>query len=81
MAISTAKIKQDNFFLYFQYTVKLVYNDHRRDPKFVVVVERWSLMRMYLDIFKLQKIHSIPYHWFLKSRFYLHPNKKSCKNK
>jgi hypothetical protein len=26
-------------------TVKPVYNDHPRDPKFVVVVDRWSLFR------------------------------------
>ncbi len=28
-----------------EYTVKLVYNDHPRDPKFVAVVVRWSLFR------------------------------------
>jgi len=27
------------------YTVKLVYNDHPWDPKFVVIVDRWSLFR------------------------------------
>ncbi len=27
------------------YTVKPVYNDHPRDPKFVAVVDRWSLFR------------------------------------
>jgi len=26
-------------------TVKLVYNDHPRDPEFVAVVDRWSLFR------------------------------------
>jgi hypothetical protein len=26
-------------------TVKLVYNDHPWDPKFVAVVDRWSLFR------------------------------------
>ena len=31
--------------LTFGYTVKPVYNDHRRDPKFVVVVDRCSLSR------------------------------------
>ena len=31
--------------LTFGYTVKPVYNDHRRDPKFVVAVERWLLFR------------------------------------
>ncbi len=29
-------------------TVKLVYNDHPWDPKFVVVVDRWSLLRVYV---------------------------------
>ncbi len=29
----------------FACTVKLVYNDHPRDPKFVAVVDRWSLFR------------------------------------
>jgi len=26
-------------------TVKLVYNDHPRDPEFLAVVDRWSLFR------------------------------------
>ncbi len=29
----------------FKCTVKPVYNDHFRDPKFVAVVDRWSLFR------------------------------------
>ncbi len=29
----------------FWHTVKLVYNDHPRDHKFVAVVDRWSLFR------------------------------------
>ena len=32
----------------FQNTVKLVYNDHPRDPKIVAVVDRWSLFRGHL---------------------------------
>jgi hypothetical protein len=37
------------------YTVKFVYNDHPRDPKFVAVVDRWSLFkgRFMLKRFKL----------------------------
>jgi hypothetical protein len=27
------------------YTVKPVYNDHIRDPKFAAVVDRWSLFK------------------------------------
>ena len=30
---------------YLEYAVKLVYNDHPRNPKIVVVVDRWSLFR------------------------------------
>ncbi len=29
----------------FSYTVKPVYNDHHRDPKFVAVVDRWLLFK------------------------------------
>ncbi len=29
-------------------TVKLVYNDHRWDPKIVAVIDRWSLFRGHL---------------------------------
>jgi len=29
----------------YGYTVKLVYNDHPRDPEFLAVVDRWSLFR------------------------------------
>ncbi len=32
------------------YTVKPVYNEHPRDPKIVVVVARWSLLRGHLFI-------------------------------
>jgi hypothetical protein len=45
MVILSAKTKQDNFNLNFQYTVKLVYNNHHGDPKFVVVVVRWSWLK------------------------------------
>ncbi len=30
---------------FFVNTVKPVYNDHPRDPKFVAVVDRWPLFR------------------------------------
>jgi hypothetical protein len=35
------------YFVIFSFpcTVKLVYNDHPRDPKLVAVVDRWSLFR------------------------------------
>jgi hypothetical protein len=36
------------FYIVSIYTVKPVYNDHSRDPKFVAVVERWSLFRDWL---------------------------------
>ncbi len=32
-------------FVEYQSTVKLVYNDHTRDPDFEAVVDRWSLLR------------------------------------
>jgi hypothetical protein len=32
----------------FDCTIKPVYNDHPRDPKIVVVVDRWSLFRGHL---------------------------------
>jgi len=38
-------------------TVKPVYNDHPRDPKFVAVVDRWSLFR---GSFVLQKLKMRP---------------------
>jgi len=35
-------------------TVKLVHNDRPRDPKFVAVVDRWSLFRGSLQLWKLK---------------------------
>jgi hypothetical protein len=29
-------------------TIKLAYNDHPRDPKFVTIVDRWSFSRGYV---------------------------------
>jgi len=37
--------KESNFSLKISYTVKLVYDDHPRDPEFVAVVDRWSVFR------------------------------------
>jgi len=50
MSFSIAKIylEYDNSWewsLYQYNSVKPVYNDHPRDPKFVTVVDRWSLFR------------------------------------
>ncbi len=41
-------------------TVKPVYNDHPREPKFVAVVDRWSFFRCSLILWKLKcnRIHS-----------------------
>jgi len=37
-----------------EHTVKLVYNDHPWDPKFVAVVDRWSLFRGSFMLWKLK---------------------------
>ncbi len=37
--------KDKTLLINITYTVKLVYNDHSRDLKYVVVVDRWSLFR------------------------------------
>ena len=44
--IDNSKINSHDF--EFDCTVKLVYNDHLRDPKIVAVVVRWSLFRGHL---------------------------------
>jgi len=39
------KVRSDKVRTFFWTTVKLVYNYHPWDPKFVAVVDRWSLLR------------------------------------
>jgi len=43
VGLATHKRKGSFAFNFFQNTVKLVYNDHPRDPKIVAVMDRWSL--------------------------------------
>ena len=39
---------------FLEYTVKPLYNDHLRDPKFVAGVDRWLLFRVSFMILKLK---------------------------